>query len=182
VAGLPRPTMIAAARVESGPLSPAYDLLTGIVRSLSAADRACRHCDRGEIGIETLADRLRQDAVAHERVVFLPRLVCAGLAETNICKRQLPVGRPNRRWSAARVRLPDVLARSRQWGTRRPNTRRSGWRGIEVRHHLRQGRRRAGRAVLHRGPGGCRRKGGHLLCGRLGYTVARASAVTGGKA
>jgi ubiquinone/menaquinone biosynthesis C-methylase UbiE len=33
-AGLPRPTMIAAARAESGPLSPTYDLLAGIVRSL----------------------------------------------------------------------------------------------------------------------------------------------------
>src|SRR5262249_216586 len=33
-AGLPRPTMIVGGRVESGPLSPAYDALAQIVRSL----------------------------------------------------------------------------------------------------------------------------------------------------
>jgi hypothetical protein len=30
-----------------------------------------------DIGIDTLADRLRDDALANERVIFLPRLVGA---------------------------------------------------------------------------------------------------------
>jgi ubiquinone/menaquinone biosynthesis C-methylase UbiE len=76
-AGLPRPTMIAAARVESGPQSPAYDLLAGVVRSLLPLIERTGVATVEEVEIETLSDRLRQDAVAHERVIFLPRLVGA---------------------------------------------------------------------------------------------------------
>jgi ubiquinone/menaquinone biosynthesis C-methylase UbiE len=76
-AGLPRPTMIASARVESGPTSPAYDYLARTVRSLSPlASRAGIGSD-AEIEIDMLTDRLRQDAVENERVIFLPRLVGA---------------------------------------------------------------------------------------------------------
>jgi SAM-dependent methyltransferase len=80
-AGLPRPTMIAAARVESGPMSPAYDLLAGVVRSLLPLIERAGVASASEVEIETLVDRLRQDAVAQERVIFLPpgwRLVTAG--------------------------------------------------------------------------------------------------------
>jgi hypothetical protein len=76
-AGLPRPTMLAAARVESGPLSPAYDYLADIVRSLLPLIERAGIATAEEIEIDTLADRLRQDAVTNERVIFLPRLVGA---------------------------------------------------------------------------------------------------------
>jgi SAM-dependent methyltransferase len=76
-AGVPRPTMIAAARVESGPQSPAYEYLTGVLRSLLPIIERGGIATAEQIGIETLADRLRHDAVANERVTFLPRLVSA---------------------------------------------------------------------------------------------------------
>jgi hypothetical protein len=53
------------------------DVLAGLVRSLMPLIERAGIATTGEIDIETLADRLRQDAVAHERVVFLPRLVGA---------------------------------------------------------------------------------------------------------
>jgi ubiquinone/menaquinone biosynthesis C-methylase UbiE len=76
-AGLPRPTMISASRVESGPLSPAYDYVTRVLRSLLPLVEQARIASSAEIGIDTLADRLRQDAMADERVTFLPRMVSA---------------------------------------------------------------------------------------------------------
>jgi ubiquinone/menaquinone biosynthesis C-methylase UbiE len=76
-AGLPRPSMIAAARVESGPSSPAYEYLAQVLRSLLPIVERERLASRDEIGIEMLADRLRQDAVVVDRVIFLPRMVGA---------------------------------------------------------------------------------------------------------
>lgn len=76
-AGVPRPTMIAAARVESGPQSPAYEYATAILRSLLPLIERSGIATAEQIGIETLADRLRHDAVANDRVTFLPRLVSA---------------------------------------------------------------------------------------------------------
>lgn len=74
-AGLPRPTMIASARVESGPDTPAYQALTGVLQSLLPIIERLGIADAGDIGIETLARRLRDDALAGERVMFLPTLV-----------------------------------------------------------------------------------------------------------
>ena len=76
-AGVPRPTMIAAARVESGSQSPAYEYATAILRSLLPLIERSGIATAEQIGIETLADRLRHDAVANDRVTFLPRLVSA---------------------------------------------------------------------------------------------------------
>jgi ubiquinone/menaquinone biosynthesis C-methylase UbiE len=76
-AGLPRPTMIATTRVESGPDTYAYTYLTGILRSLLPLVERTGLASPQEVAIDTLADRLRQDATANEIVTFLPRMVGA---------------------------------------------------------------------------------------------------------
>jgi ubiquinone/menaquinone biosynthesis C-methylase UbiE len=76
-AGLPRPTMIAAMRVESGPNSYAYAHLAGIVRSLLPILERTGIATVQDVAIDTLADRLRDDAIAKECVTFEPRLVGA---------------------------------------------------------------------------------------------------------
>jgi 2-polyprenyl-3-methyl-5-hydroxy-6-metoxy-1,4-benzoquinol methylase len=76
-AGLPRPTMIAASRVESGPDSKVYAILAQIVQSLLPLVERTGTATVEEAAIGTLADRLRQDAVANESVTFWPRLVGA---------------------------------------------------------------------------------------------------------
>lgn len=76
-AGLPRPTMIAASRVESGPDSQAYASMAQIVRSLLPLLVRTGAATVEEVAIETLADRLRQDSLKNESVTFPPRLVGA---------------------------------------------------------------------------------------------------------
>jgi SAM-dependent methyltransferase len=76
-AGLPRPTMIAAGRVEAGPQSSADDILAGVVRSLLPIILRFGIASEEEIRIETLADRLREESATTDCVVFLPRLVGA---------------------------------------------------------------------------------------------------------
>jgi len=76
-AGLPRPTMIAAGRVEGGPQSSADDLLADVVRSLLPIILRIGIASEEEIQIETLADRLREESATTDCVVFLPRLVGA---------------------------------------------------------------------------------------------------------
>lgn len=76
-AGLPRPTMIAASRVECGPDSQGYAYMVATLRSLLPILERAGLVTAEEAAIETLADRLRQDAVANERVTFLPRMVGA---------------------------------------------------------------------------------------------------------
>jgi ubiquinone/menaquinone biosynthesis C-methylase UbiE len=76
-AGLPRPTMIAMSRVESGPDAYAYTYLTGILRSLLPLVERAGLASAQEVAIDTLADRLRQDATTNEIVTFSPRMVGA---------------------------------------------------------------------------------------------------------
>jgi ubiquinone/menaquinone biosynthesis C-methylase UbiE len=76
-AGLPRPTMIAGSRVESGPDAFAYTYLAGILRSLLPLLERAGLASAQEVAIDTLADRLRQDATTNESVTFLPRMVGA---------------------------------------------------------------------------------------------------------
>ena len=76
-AGLPRPTMIAASRVESGPDTYAYTYVAGVLRSLLPLVERVGLASAQEVAIDTLADRLRQDAIANESVTFLPRMVGA---------------------------------------------------------------------------------------------------------
>lgn len=76
-ADLPWPHMIAAARAEAGPQSPIFEWITRALASLlPMAERA--GLDRpDDIDIDTLAERLRADAVANQRLTYTPRLVGA---------------------------------------------------------------------------------------------------------
>jgi SAM-dependent methyltransferase len=76
-AGLPRPDMIGVTQVEGGPDSPYYEFLTQMVRSMSPVMERAGIATSEEIDVETLADRLREDAAAGERVLFPPRVVGA---------------------------------------------------------------------------------------------------------
>jgi len=76
-AGLPRPTMIAATRVESGPDSPIYEHHAQIVRSLLPLAKRAGVTIPEEIAAEALADRFREDAVVYERATFESRMVGA---------------------------------------------------------------------------------------------------------
>jgi len=76
-AGLPRPTMIMSVRVESGPDSYTYAHLAGIIRSLLPLLERNGLASAEEVSIDTLADRLRQEAVADDCVTFSPHMVGA---------------------------------------------------------------------------------------------------------
>lgn len=76
-AGLPGPDMIAAHPVVGGPTSSGYgDLVQGL-RSLLPRIEQGGIADSAEIGIETLEGRLREDAAANDRVLFMSRVVGA---------------------------------------------------------------------------------------------------------
>lgn len=76
-AGLPRPQMLGVCRVESGPDTPYYEFLTDVLRSVLPLLEESRAASPAEIEIETLAERLRHDAVSHERTLYSPRIVTA---------------------------------------------------------------------------------------------------------
>jgi ubiquinone/menaquinone biosynthesis C-methylase UbiE len=76
-AGLSWPHMIAGARAEGGPQSPIYEYLARTLASLLPMTERAGLASAEEIDIETLADRLRADAVANERITYSPRLVGA---------------------------------------------------------------------------------------------------------
>jgi 2-polyprenyl-3-methyl-5-hydroxy-6-metoxy-1,4-benzoquinol methylase len=76
-AGLPAPTMTAATLVVCGPAAAGYEYITRVLRSLLPVIERSAAANVTDIGIDTLADRLRDDTLANERVIFLPRLVGA---------------------------------------------------------------------------------------------------------
>ena len=76
-AGLPAPNMIAATPVVGGPASGAYEQLVQALRSLLPTIERSGIANIEAIGIDTLAARLREDAVANDRVVFMSRVVGA---------------------------------------------------------------------------------------------------------
>lgn len=76
-AGLPPPSMTAATQIACGPASPGYEYTVGVVRSLLPLIERAGIASAAEVDIDTLAARIREDAVAHERVTFLPRVVGA---------------------------------------------------------------------------------------------------------
>jgi len=76
-AGLPAPNTIAATQVACGPTSPGYEYMVGVLRSLLPLIERSGVANVAEIGIDILAARLRDDAVANDRVIFLPRIVGA---------------------------------------------------------------------------------------------------------
>ena len=76
-AGLPAPNMTAATPIACGPTSPGYEDMVRVLRSLLPLIERSGIANIAEIGIDTLAERLREDAVANDRVIFLSRVVGA---------------------------------------------------------------------------------------------------------
>jgi ubiquinone/menaquinone biosynthesis C-methylase UbiE len=74
-AGLPAPQMRAFTRVESEPY--AYEYFVDTLRTMLPLVERSGVARLEDIQIDTLAARLAADSRAHERVVFLPRLVGA---------------------------------------------------------------------------------------------------------
>ncbi len=76
-AGLPAPQMILGARVESGPDSLVYDQVTQITRSLLPMMEHTGVATAGEVEIETLAARMRKEAVARNATLVSPSFIGA---------------------------------------------------------------------------------------------------------
>lgn len=76
-AGLPPPSMVAATQVACGPSAPEYNYPVDLLRSLLPFIERAGIATAEEVDIDTLVARLRDDAVANERVIFLPRMVGA---------------------------------------------------------------------------------------------------------
>lgn len=76
-AGLPRPHMIQGARVENGPDSEAYHVVAQLTRTLLPLMERTGVVTAAEVDIETLADRLREEAVANNATWVSPAFVGA---------------------------------------------------------------------------------------------------------
>ena len=76
-AGLPRPQMIAVQRVDSGPDTPYYEFLTDVVRSVLPILQKIGSPAAETMDLDSLADRLRADAVSHQRTLYSSRVVSA---------------------------------------------------------------------------------------------------------
>jgi len=76
-AGLPPPTLIATSRVEAGPDTQGYEYFCGVLRSLLPLIERTGIASASQVEIDTLARRLKEDALAHERVLFPPRMIGA---------------------------------------------------------------------------------------------------------
>jgi SAM-dependent methyltransferase len=76
-AGLPAPHMLAEARVEGGPDSSLYAFVEQMTRNLLPVMEKTGVATAEEVSIETLAARLRDEAVAQDAVLVLPPLIGA---------------------------------------------------------------------------------------------------------
>ena len=76
-ANLPRPEMIAVTPVQSGPHSAYYEFLSDMVVSMLPIIERAGIASATDIDITKLADRLRQDTIDNERVIFAQRVVSA---------------------------------------------------------------------------------------------------------
>ena len=76
-AGLPGPELMAATRVGCGPNPFGHEHLAYVLRSLLPMAERYGITTAAQAGIDTLATRLLEDALANERVTFLPRMVSA---------------------------------------------------------------------------------------------------------
>jgi len=76
-AGLGEPQMLVGGRVEGSPHSEIYEWLAQTVRSLLPMIEKTGVATREEVGIDTLADRLRAEVTANEAVVHSPTFVGA---------------------------------------------------------------------------------------------------------
>lgn len=76
-AGLPAPNMIAAHPVVGGSSSAGYEQMVQALRSLLPLIERSEIANGAEIGLDTLAERLQDEAAATDRIVFLSRIVGA---------------------------------------------------------------------------------------------------------
>jgi SAM-dependent methyltransferase len=76
-AGLPAPQMSSAALIGSGPETPIYAYIADTVRSLLPMAESLGVATAGEVEIDTLADRLRSEAVERQACVMPTCLVGA---------------------------------------------------------------------------------------------------------
>ncbi|MFY9986021.1 MAG: hypothetical protein WAK31_14750 [Chthoniobacterales bacterium] len=76
-AGLPSPEMMLAGRVEGGRESPIYDWLTGVLRSLLPVAEGLKVVSADQVQIETMAERLRNEAAQHNAIILAPPLIGA---------------------------------------------------------------------------------------------------------
>jgi ubiquinone/menaquinone biosynthesis C-methylase UbiE len=76
-AGITDPRMLVESCVEAGPESPLYPALEQMVRKLLPAMQRLNVTTAEEIGIDTLASRLRDEAVDQDAVLAMPPLVGA---------------------------------------------------------------------------------------------------------
>jgi hypothetical protein len=76
-AGLGVPEMMMEARVEGGPDSEAYEYMAQLVTSLLPMIEKFGVSDAAAVELDTLAKRLRHEAVASESVIVMPPLIGA---------------------------------------------------------------------------------------------------------
>ncbi len=76
-AGLPAPRMILGARVEAAPDSLIYEQVAEVTRSLQPLTERLGVATAADIGIETLADRIREEAEALGATLVSPSLIGA---------------------------------------------------------------------------------------------------------
>lgn len=76
-AGLPHPEMVAAHPVVGGPASSGYGELIQALRSLLPLIRKNNIADVEEADLEGLLQRMREDAAAMDRVIYMSRVVGA---------------------------------------------------------------------------------------------------------
>jgi hypothetical protein len=76
-AGRPAPQMILHARVERGPDSPIYTLVAQLTRVMLPLMQRTGVATAEEVGVETLAERMRAEAVALDATLVYPALIGA---------------------------------------------------------------------------------------------------------
>jgi SAM-dependent methyltransferase len=76
-AGLPAPQMNSTGLAGSGPDSPIYDYIAGTVSSLLPMAETLGTATAAETGVDTLAERLRNEAVEQQTCIMLPPFVGA---------------------------------------------------------------------------------------------------------
>ena len=76
-AGLPAPQTLQGARVESGPDSAVYAYVAQVTRTLLPLMERTGMAAAAEVGLDTLAARLREEIVAADATVVPPPLIGA---------------------------------------------------------------------------------------------------------
>jgi hypothetical protein len=69
--------MISAGRVEGGQQSPVYGYIAEILRSLLPMTQRLGVATAAEIDVETIAERLRNEAIKNNACIMLPPLIGA---------------------------------------------------------------------------------------------------------